>query len=41
VSIGRRSGLSTEIVSGLEAGEQVITHPGDRIREGTQVTTSW
>ncbi|MCC5810423.1 MAG: efflux RND transporter periplasmic adaptor subunit [Ectothiorhodospiraceae bacterium] len=37
VEIGRRSGLRTQIRNGLEPGEQVITHPGDRIQEGTRV----
>ena len=41
VSIGRRSGLRTEVISGLEVGEQVITHPGDRIDAGARVTTTW
>lgn len=37
VEIGRRSGLWTQIRSGLEAGEVVITHPGDRIADGVRV----
>lgn len=37
VEIGRRSGLQTQIRDGLEPGEQVITHPADRIRDGSRV----
>ena len=37
VSIGRRSGLWTQITEGLHAGDVIITHPGDRIEEGTRV----
>lgn len=37
VTPGRRSGLRTQIVDGLEAGEQVITHPSDRLGDGTRV----
>lgn len=35
---GRRSGLWTQVLSGLEGGETVITHPGDRIAEGSRVS---
>ncbi len=34
---GRRSGLWSQIVEGVEPGEVVITHPGERIRDGTRV----
>lgn len=37
VEPGRRSGLMTQIVDGLSAGQIVITHPGDRVREGARV----
>jgi len=37
VEIGRRSGLWTQIRSGLDAGEVVITHPGDRVADGIRV----
>ena len=37
VDRGRSSGLLTQITSGLDAGEVVITHPGDQISEGTRV----
>ena len=37
VEPGRRSGLRTQILDGLQPDEQVITHPGDRIADGTKV----
>ncbi|OGA96051.1 MAG: efflux transporter periplasmic adaptor subunit [Burkholderiales bacterium RIFCSPHIGHO2_12_FULL_61_11] len=35
--IGQRSGLGGQVVSGIKAGEQVIVHPDDRVREGVRV----
>ncbi len=37
VEVGRRAGLTTQIVAGLEPGERVITHPGDRVADGVRV----
>lgn len=37
VDIGRRSGLKTQILDGLEPGETVIVHPGDRIEHDIRV----
>lgn len=37
VEVGRRSGMVTQILEGLTPGEIVITHPGDRIRDGVRV----
>lgn len=37
VDIGRRSGLWTQIIDGLNAGQVVITHPGDHVGDGTRV----
>ncbi|EFI34493.1 efflux transporter, RND family, MFP subunit [Desulfonatronospira thiodismutans ASO3-1] len=37
VETGRRSGLRTQVVQGLEPGEKVITHPGDQVRDGVRV----
>ncbi|QKV18840.1 efflux RND transporter periplasmic adaptor subunit [Oricola thermophila] len=37
VEIGRRSGLMAEIVSGVEEGTMVITHPSDRVADGVDV----
>ncbi|MFW2134563.1 efflux RND transporter periplasmic adaptor subunit, partial [Ectothiorhodospira haloalkaliphila] len=38
VEPGRRSGLRTQVESGLEPGERVITHPGERVQDGVKVT---
>ena len=40
VSTGRRSGLHTQILEGLREGAMVITHPGDRLSEGTRVAVA-
>jgi HlyD family secretion protein len=37
MEIGHNNGLTTQIVSGLEAGDSVITHPDDRIEDGVRV----
>jgi len=37
VEVGQRSGLRAEIVSGLDAGETLIVHPGSSIEDGTAV----
>lgn len=39
VGIGRRSGLWTQVISGIESGEKVVTHPGARIEDGVRVRT--
>ncbi|MBM3298441.1 MAG: HlyD family efflux transporter periplasmic adaptor subunit, partial [Deltaproteobacteria bacterium] len=37
VEIGHRTGLTAEIISGLDEGTMVIVHPDDTIREGIRV----
>lgn len=37
VRVGRRNGLSAEILSGIAEGAVVITHPDDAIRDGSRV----
>ncbi len=37
VQVGKRNGLSAEILSGLSDGESVIVHPSEQIRDGTRV----
>ncbi|MCP1727853.1 HlyD family secretion protein [Natronospira proteinivora] len=37
VETGRRSGLRTQVTEGLSAGETLITHPSDRIEDGSRV----
>ena len=37
VQLGRRSGLTAQVLSGIEAGDLVITHPDDEIEDGLEV----
>ena len=37
VEVGRRSDFTTQIREGLEAGERVVTRPGDHVQAGTRV----
>ena len=37
VKIGQRNGLTAEVLSGLEAGDDVITHPDSEIKDGARV----
>lgn len=37
VEVGQRTGLSAQVASGIQAGERVINHPDDRVREGVSV----
>ena len=37
VEIGQRNGLNAQSASGINAGEQVIVHPDDRVRQGVSV----
>lgn len=37
VERGRSSGLVSQILQGLEPGERLVTHPGDRIADGVRV----
>jgi HlyD family secretion protein len=37
VKVGQRAGLRTQVLSGLDAGAQVITHPDDRLSDGVRV----
>ena len=39
VQVGQSTGLSAQVLSGINAGEQVIVHPDDRVREGVRVAT--
>jgi HlyD family secretion protein len=38
VEVGKRSGLTAQIISGLSEGERVINHPSNDIEDGTEVT---
>lgn len=37
VEVGQRAGLVAQVLAGLDAGEHVITHPDDKISDGTRV----
>jgi HlyD family secretion protein len=37
VEIGQDNGLQAEVRSGLEVGERVVLHPGDRVAPGTRL----
>jgi HlyD family secretion protein len=37
VEVGHRNGLVAQIISGVEEGGMVITHPSDQIEDGTRV----
>jgi len=37
VEIGQRAGLATQVLSGLKAGDRVVAHPDETIREGARV----
>ena len=37
VSLGHRGARETEVLSGLRAGDTVIVHPDDRMRDGVRV----
>jgi HlyD family secretion protein len=38
VTIGHRNERVAEVVSGISAGDQVVLHPSDRIKDGSRVT---
>jgi HlyD family secretion protein len=37
VQVGQRGGLETEILGGLEAGQQILVYPSDAVRDGVTV----
>lgn len=37
VEIGRRNSLDAEVLGGLDEGEQVVLHPGDRVSAGVRI----
>jgi len=37
LEIGQRNDFEVEVLGGVSEGEEVILHPGDRVREGTMV----
>jgi HlyD family secretion protein len=38
VNIGHRNAQAAEVLSGLSAGDRVVLHPSDRVKEGTAVS---
>ena len=38
VEVGQGNGLEAELRSGLEVGERVVVHPGDRVSPGTRLS---
>jgi HlyD family secretion protein len=38
IELGHRGRLEVEVVSGLAEGQEVVLHPGDRVRDGVEVT---
>ena len=37
LEIGHRNAQLTEVLSGLSAGDRVVVHPSDRVRDGSAV----
>jgi len=37
VRIGRQNGLEAEIAEGLNAGERIVLHPGNRVEDGVRI----
>ena len=37
VETGQRAGLATQVLSGLAAGARLVSHPDDKIGDGTRV----
>lgn len=37
IQIGRQSGRTTQVLSGLEPGDRVVLHPGDKLSDGVRV----
>jgi HlyD family secretion protein len=38
IDVGHRNNRLAEVVSGLAAGDRVVQHPSDRIKEGVSVS---
>ncbi len=38
VSIGKNSGVSAQVLEGVQPGQKVILHPPDKVKEGAKVT---
>ena len=38
VQVGHSNGVETEVLAGLDAGDQVVVYPGDKIADGVRVS---
>lgn len=38
LEVGKRTALAAQVLSGIKAGDQVIVHPDDRVREGVKIS---
>lgn len=38
VQLGQVNGVTAQVLAGIEAGERVVVHPGDRVADGVGVT---
>ena len=38
VELGQRTGLEAQVLAGLEAGERILAHPGDRVVAGVAIS---
>jgi len=39
LEIGKRNALAAQVTAGIKAGEQVIVHPNDQVREGVRIAS--
>jgi HlyD family secretion protein len=39
IELGRRNGLEAQVISGLEAGQEVVVHPADTLEDGSRVVS--
>lgn len=37
IRVGQRTGLEVQVLTGVSAGERVVTHPSDRVKDGVDV----
>jgi HlyD family secretion protein len=37
VEVAHENGLEAQVTSGLEAGERIVLHPGDRVAPGARL----
>lgn len=40
LTLGQRNGLQAQVLAGLKAGERLISHPDDRVRDGGRVSAT-